>query len=379
MAQLGSTKIFGDLQVTGQATLDRPKVSTGIFDINGNEVLNIVPTTAAVNELSIKNAATGGDVLLTTAGTDTNINLLLQTKGTGTITLDTGAGAGAINLKSGTDPVRIWDDDSSHYYQFLTGNRTANYSITLPAATGTMLIANSTANTAGYFDTSTTTPTGSTRLNYSGYLYPTFLNLTGSADTATAATHYFVETGSDGFVRPKTLANARTEIVTTAAVNAAAATTVGTITSGVWNGTAIPVANGGTGATTAAAALTNLGITATAAELNYTGGVTSSIQTQLNAKAPLASPALTGTPTAPTAATTTNTTQIATTAFVQANCALQATLTGATFTGPVTLTTGRAIGNNTATGTAVYGIWSGTQAQYDAIATKDANTLYFIA
>ena len=38
----------------------------------------------------------------------------------------------------------------------------------------------------------------------------------------------------------------------------------------------------------------------------------------LNAKAPLASPALTGTPTAPTAANGTNTTQIATTAFVNA-------------------------------------------------------------
>jgi hypothetical protein len=39
--------------------------------------------------------------------------------------------------------------------------------------------------------------------------------------------------------------------------------------------------------------------------------------TALAAKAPLASPALTGTPTAPTAATATNDTQIATTAFVQ--------------------------------------------------------------
>ena len=41
------------------------------------------------------------------------------------------------------------------------------------------------------------------------------------------------------------------------------------------------------------------------------------LQTSLNAKAPLASPALTGTPTAPTAAANTNTTQIATTAYVQ--------------------------------------------------------------
>ena len=60
----------------------------------------------------------------------------------------------------------------------------------------------------------------------------------------------------------------------------------------------VPIAKGGTGATTAAGALTNLGITATAAELNkldgitatttelnYVDGVTSNIQTQLNGKA----------------------------------------------------------------------------------------------
>ena len=52
-------------------------------------------------------------------------------------------------------------------------------------------------------------------------------------------------------------------------------------------------------------------------EIGYLDGVTSAIQTQLNDKAPLASPALTGTPTAPLATTGTNTTQIATTSFVQ--------------------------------------------------------------
>lgn len=61
----------------------------------------------------------------------------------------------------------------------------------------------------------------------------------------------------------------------------------------------VPISKGGTGATSAAAALTNLGLTATAAELNkmdgvtattaelnYVDGVTSNIQTQLNGKAP---------------------------------------------------------------------------------------------
>ncbi len=51
------------------------------------------------------------------------------------------------------------------------------------------------------------------------------------------------------------------------------------------------------------------------------------LQTALDAKAPLASPALTGTPTAPTATGGTNSTQVATTAFVQA--AITAVINGA--------------------------------------------------
>jgi hypothetical protein len=67
--------------------------------------------------------------------------------------------------------------------------------------------------------------------------------------------------------------------------------------------------------------------TVSATELGYLDGVTSAVQTQLDSKlatstasstyAPLASPALTGVPTAPTAAANTNTTQVATTAYVQ--------------------------------------------------------------
>ena len=53
-------------------------------------------------------------------------------------------------------------------------------------------------------------------------------------------------------------------------------------------------------------------------ELTYVKGVTSAIQTQMNLKAPLASPALTGTPTAPTQAANDNSTKIATTAYADA-------------------------------------------------------------
>lgn len=62
-------------------------------------------------------------------------------------------------------------------------------------------------------------------------------------------------------------------------------------------------------------------VTATQAELNATVGATSPLQAQIDLKAPLASPALTGTPTAPTAAAATATKQLATTEFVQATVA----------------------------------------------------------
>ena len=81
--------------------------------------------------------------------------------------------------------------------------------------------------------------------------------------------------------------------------------------------------------TAAAIDWTKLAISSTVSstELGYVDGVTSAIQTQLDSKlatatasstyAPLASPTLTGVPLAPTAAANTNTTQIATTAYVQ--------------------------------------------------------------
>ena len=60
------------------------------------------------------------------------------------------------------------------------------------------------------------------------------------------------------------------------------------------------------------------GVTATTAELNYVDGVTSNVQTQLNTKAPLASPTFTGNPIVPTQASGNNTTRAASTAFVEA-------------------------------------------------------------
>src|SRR5574343_112208 len=82
----------------------------------------------------------------------------------------------------------------------------------------------------------------------------------------------------------------------------------------------------------------NAAVTPTDEELNFVDGVTSNIQTQLDLKAPLASPALTGTPTAPTAATGTSGTQIATLDFVIAT-STAASLPGQTGKGGQIMTT----------------------------------------
>jgi parallel beta-helix repeat protein len=64
---------------------------------------------------------------------------------------------------------------------------------------------------------------------------------------------------------------------------------------------------------------TNISISATVADDSHNHVISNidNLQTTLNSKAPLASPAFTGTPTAPTASNGTNTNQIATTKFVQ--------------------------------------------------------------
>jgi len=83
-----------------------------------------------------------------------------------------------------------------------------------------------------------------------------------------------------------------------------------------------------------------------AAAINDDANVYTTLTNSIATKAPLASPTLTGTPLAPTAASGTNTTQIATTAYVQTELGDYAPLAGATFTGDVVL------GANKATSTA---------------------------
>ena len=97
----------------------------------------------------------------------------------------------------------------------------------------------------------------------------------------------------------------------------------------------LPVAQGGTNATTAGAALTSLG----AAPASALTTETSRAEVAEALLAPLASPALTGTPTAPTKTALTNTTALATTQYADSAVAAEVTNRGTAVTTEATART----------------------------------------
>ena len=58
---------------------------TIIYDSDGNEVLQVLKTANAVNQLTLKNAATNTPPEIQASGDDTNVDLKLLGKGTGTV------------------------------------------------------------------------------------------------------------------------------------------------------------------------------------------------------------------------------------------------------------------------------------------------------
>jgi hypothetical protein len=75
---------------TGVNTFTSPKIITDISDTNGNELLKITATASAVNEITVANAATGNNPVLSATGSNTDIGITLTPKGTGNVVLTTG-------------------------------------------------------------------------------------------------------------------------------------------------------------------------------------------------------------------------------------------------------------------------------------------------
>jgi hypothetical protein len=67
------------------------KLVGDVIDTNGNELLKVTATASAVNEVTLANAATGSNPVLSATGGDTNIGITLTPKGTGGIVFPAGA------------------------------------------------------------------------------------------------------------------------------------------------------------------------------------------------------------------------------------------------------------------------------------------------
>ena len=191
--------------------------------------------------------------------------------------------------------IILWNDTAHTYSTTLTATEpTADRTITFPNVTGTVAL---TANI----------PSSTTALSEGTNLYFTDERAQDAVATALAAgTHTNISVSYNDAGNAISLTGAQTYNDENA--QDAIGNNLGTGLS--YNDTTGAIS---VDTSTIQARVTNVDDT----EIGYLDGVTSSIQTQIDTKAPLASPTLTGTPTAPTAAAATNTTQVATTAFVR--------------------------------------------------------------
>jgi hypothetical protein len=69
-------------------TITTPRVTTGLLDTNGNEIVLFTATGSAVNEITVTNAAATGTPSIAATGTDTNISLNLVSKGSGVVQIN---------------------------------------------------------------------------------------------------------------------------------------------------------------------------------------------------------------------------------------------------------------------------------------------------
>ena len=188
------TQVVG-LNAAGQnAKFNFP--GTGILDSNGTYLLNWNSVSSSANYISITNSSSGNSPIINPAGADLNINLLLSGQGTGSVQI---VGTGAFILPIGT-----------------TGQR--------PAGQAGALRYNSDDGALEYYD-----PYASAWYTLSEST-STVNSVNGDGTTITTA-------GSTSVV--VSIANSYT--------GQTSITTLGTISSGTWNGGIIGVPYGGTG------------------------------------------------------------------------------------------------------------------------------------
>jgi hypothetical protein len=155
-----------------------------IKDTNNNELVSFSATASAVNEITVKNAATANAPEISASGTDTNIDLKLTPKGSGNLILD-----GLEFPNADGSASQVLQTNGSGVLSFATPSGGKVLQVVSSSKTDTTTV----SHTTSFTDTglsATITPTAAT----SKILVTGFVN---GSTTSTSIRGYFVLTRAD--------------------------------------------------------------------------------------------------------------------------------------------------------------------------------------
>ena len=301
VANTGTLAQFAATTSAQLATLISDETGTGAL-VFANTPTFVTPILGTPQSVTLTNA-TGLPVATGISGLGTGVATFLATPSSSNlasaVTDETGSGA----LVFGTSPAITTSltTGSTTFALVNTTATTVNFAgdattVSIGAATGTTTINNNTVVTGNLTVNGTTTTVNSTVVTVDDILIelgavttPTDVTAEGGGINLLGLTNKTLTwvgtntawTSSENFdlVTGKTYKINGTNVLSGSTlgsgVTASSLTSVGIITSGTWNGTTIAIANGGTGATSASGAKTNLGFTTKFAEDIGDGAATS--------------------------------------------------------------------------------------------------------
>ena len=282
-----------------------------IADENGNEQIIFQTTASAVNQFDITNAATGNAPSISATGGDTNVSMRLLPKGSGTVIVDGDGSTGGVIVSDGNIDIRsssgsvgqvkfYCEVNNAHAQTLKAQPHSAGSSavLTLPTATGTLVGTGDTGSVSNDMLAGSIGDSKLSTISTAGKVALSALEIDGGTDIGADlvdADLLIVDDGAGGTNRKTAMSRVATYIeggisgditissgtaaigsgvIVNADVNASAALEFSKMENLTASRALVSDSNGDVSAATT-----------TSTEIGYVNGVTSAIQTQLDAKA----------------------------------------------------------------------------------------------